>query len=169
MPNFSHRSQWDKLYQKLQSLKALPDKGEQWAREGAELMNNNMLDHLRTQGRGKHSPRLRSLTLHLYTLRGNPNGSGIRKHIQVRHKRMGNASKSLLGIPNGRPTMITKVQNSGATIQITPRMRRWFGRYKVYFKPSKTTIRIPGRGVWDKSLRNTNRVQKIKLKQLFRR
>jgi hypothetical protein len=119
-------------------------------------MERLYLDYLENQGEtGGSPPPLSSATRLIYETTGEPDGSGIRDHVTVSYSKVGNSTIATLGIPEGKPTMIAKVQNEGAVIGVTERMRGFLAYCGIFLKESTTQIVIPGRHAWDYALRDT--------------
>jgi hypothetical protein len=147
--------------------KEVPRLGQRWARESAQFFDDTYRDRLASQGRGGQPPPLSSVTRHLYRRLGEPNGSGIRNHIELTYNQQGNTFTATLGIPQGRPTIVAKVQDQGATIRVTPRMRGFLAMHGVFLKATTTHIQIPARHSWEYSLRDAREEAKRKLKNFW--
>ena len=141
--------------------------GERWARESVQFLDDTYRDHLATQGRGGQPPPLSAVTRHLYRRLGEPNGSGIRNHIEVIYDQQGDRFTATFGIPPGRPTLVAKVQDQGAVIRVTPRMRGFLAQNGVFLKSTTTHIHIPGRHSWEYSLQDAREEAKRKLKDFW--
>lgn len=148
------KNQFPLLNQRLTQLSHVDDNG--WALRCAKLMERLYLDYLENQGEAVGSPPpLSSATRLIYEATGEPDGSGIRNHVTVTYSKQGNNTIATLGIPDGKPTMIAKVQNDGAVIGVTERMRGFLAHCGIFLKDSTTQIVIPGRHAWDYALRDT--------------
>ncbi len=129
-------------------------------------MGRQFAENLATQGRGGTGPELSPVTLHLYDLLGDPDGSGIRDHVVLKHDVFPDGSaQSRFGVKKGRPTMITRVQDQGVAIAVTPRMRAWRAAHGVPLKANTRYIIIPPRYSWSHAVRDTNKIAKLKLKR----
>jgi len=148
--------------------KEVPRIGEQWARQSAQFFDDTYRDRLATQGRGGQPPPLSAVTRHLYKRLGEPNGSGIRNHIELTYNQQGNTFTATLGIPKGRPTTVAKVQDQGATIQVTQRMRGFLAYHGIFLKATTTHIQIPARHSWEYSLRDAREEARKELKNFWR-
>ena len=133
--------------------------GEQWSKDMAHRLRDQCLSHLETQGRpGGEPPSLSKATEYLYEQLGEPDGSGIRDHIEVPNIPPKNRrASSVVGIPKGRPTMIGKVQDRGAVIPVTPKMRGWLAAHGIFLRRDTLHIVIPARNWWSSSLEENNR------------
>jgi hypothetical protein len=147
--------------------KEVPRMGEQWARESVEFLDETYRDRLATQGRGGQPPPLSAVTRQLYRRLGEPSGSGIRNHIKIDYAQQGDTFTAVFGIPQGRPTLVAKVQDQGATIRVTPRMRGFMARYGVFFKSTTTHINIPGRHSWEYSIQDAREEAKKDLRHFW--
>lgn len=165
---FSSSGSYKKCLQRLSKLKHIPQQGQKWAEDSSSMMHDELLGNLKTQGRSSPPP-LTLVTRKLYKLRGNPNGSGIRNHIKVAHAHGKGKSVSIVGILNGKPTMIAKVQNRGIVIRLTDKMRAWFAAHQIYLSPATKEIYVPGRRFWDKAWTKTKKQSARNLKQIFRK
>lgn len=143
------RDDFGKLVEKLE---AAPDKirhsGRHWVERSTIHMNSAFRQNLATQGRGGIGPPLTDFTKRVYGIVGEPDGSGIRNHIVVLIDTMGNTFTGVVGIPAGRPTIITKIQNDGAIIPITNSMRDYFASIGMPLSQSKHYFDVPGRRAW---------------------
>lgn len=147
--------------------KEVPRMGERWARRSIQFLDDTYRDRLATQGRGGQPPPLSAVTRQLYRRLGQPNGSGIRNHIEVNYNQQGNTFTATFGIPKGRPTIVAKVQDQGASIKVTPRMRGFLARHGVFLKATTTHIHIPGRHSWEYSLRDAREEARRELKHFW--
>ena len=150
------------LYKKLAELKEKPDQGEDWAKRSALEFEAKLRSNLAEQ---KNS--LSSVTIRLYKLRGSPNGSGIRNHIHKEIRSIPGGVRSVVGISQGRPTMVAKVQEYGTTIAVTDKMRGWFGHHGIHLRSSTIFIRIPGRRFWSGAWKAISKQSRRELKRIL--
>jgi hypothetical protein len=163
------RNTLPQLTQKVQRLQRLPFPMQSWSKECVEEFEAGYRAHLVSQGRpGGQAPPLSSVTWHLYAQLGHPDGSGIRNHIKTAHEQTPTYAQSKVGVPPGRPTMIAKVQDEGASIQVSPKMRAWRARMGVPLKPTTQFINIPPRYSWRATVRNTNRFARRRAREIVR-
>jgi hypothetical protein len=163
------KNEWAGLKEKLLKLEyQLPEKGENWARACGQFLNNRYRAHLDSQGRGGAPPPLSPITLRLYKRMGNPDGTGIRNHIELESDRQGNKYTVIFGITAGRGTMVAKVQDQGATIKVTQRMRGFLARNGVFLRGSTTHIHVPGRHSWSESNQDARSYARTQLKKLWK-
>jgi hypothetical protein len=74
-----------------------------------------------------------------------------------------------LGIPDGKPTIVAKVQNDGATIQVTDKMRGYLSAaLGIHLNASTTHIVVPGRYFWDNAFKTASDRYKQELADIFR-
>lgn len=166
MPLKITKNQYPNLTQRLTQLSNVDDEG--WALRCAELMKRLYLDYLANQGEsGGSPPPLSSATRLIREVTGEPDGSGIRDHVTVTYSKVGRNTIATLGIPEGKPTMIAKVQNDGAAIAVTERMRGFLAHCGIFLKDSTTQIVIPGRHAWDYALKDTVKEAKKDLRGLI--
>jgi len=164
----TQRNDYPRLRNALTEIeKEVPRKGERWARQSVQFLDETYRDHLATQGRGGQPPPLSAVTRRLYRRLGEPNGSGIRNHIRLTYHQQGAAFTATFGIPKGRPTLVAKVQDVGATIRVTPRMRGFLAYHGIFLKATTTHIQIPGRHSWEYSLRDAKEEAKRNLKRFW--
>lgn len=137
--------------------KTIPQAGVLWAQDSATAMFNNCREHLQGQGReGGAPPPLSGLTRHIYGTTGEPDGSGIHDHLVLTFQKDGDVYLASVGVEEGRSTMIAKVQNDGAIIPVTEKMRGFLSAvYGIHLKQTTTHIEIPGRHFWDESWQKT--------------
>ena len=77
---------------------------------------------------------------------GQPDGSGIRKHIEIEVRPGRLHAIAIWGIPEGKPAMVARVQDRGATIAVTAKMRGFLAaRYGIFLRASTKAIVIPAR------------------------
>ncbi len=146
------RNDWGRLKTGLQKLPtAAKDWGEQWAKDAVNNQERIYRHHLETQGRGGEPPPLSEATRELYRQLGDPDGSGIRDHITIDYKETTRGFKAIFGLPEGRPSMIARVQDAGAIIPVTQRMRGFLAVHGIFLKATTTHIEIPARHSWEKS------------------
>lgn len=164
------KNEWGELKTKLGKLESeLPELGKIWATNCAHFFNTRYREHLRTQGRGGATPRLSPVTLYLYNRRGNPNGSGIRNFIEIESVTEGNKFRIVFGIKAGRASMIAKVQDRGATIKVSERMRGFLARNGVFLRRSTTHINIPGRRSWSETSAITKEYADSTFKEILKK
>lgn len=125
--------------------------GERWAKGLAHQMYDRAILNLETQGRGRLPPPLSEATHKIYAQDGPPDGSGIRNHIEIRYERQGSRFMAIVGVPEGKPSLVARVQERGATIPVSPQMRGWLARHGIFLKSSTTHINIPGRHFWEQA------------------
>ena len=143
------------LTAKLQEVKEkVPLRGAEWAETSAHNMYVLYLGHLANQGRANGQlPSLSPATLKIYEIDGNPDGSGIRNHVEEGLFRDVHTVVGYVGVPNGKPTMIAKVQNDGCVIQVTEAMRGFLSsKYGINLRAETTSIYIPPRYSWDNAI-----------------
>ncbi|MGB3203667.1 MAG: hypothetical protein WBB28_01625 [Crinalium sp.] len=167
----TYDSDWDKLFNKLDKLEHnVARVGEETMSNAARHMNWHVRNNLATQGRGGEGPELSSMTLHIYEIDGQPDGSGIRNHLTLDFKQRGNRFTATLGIPEGKPTMVAKVQNDGAIIPVTEKMRSFLkSRYRIGLGEKTSHIIVPGRKFWDNALKETRHQVLLELRMFFSR
>lgn len=167
----THKGSYRKLIDKLERQpREVPRKGAKWAGEAVDGLNKRVREHLAEQGRGGEPPPLSAMTRRIYDIDGEPDGSGIVNHLTLEYRKRGSKVIAILGIPQGKPTIVAKVQDRGATIEVTDKMRGFLAAaYGIYLKATTTHIQIPGRHFWEYSVRATNREATRKLKRLFKK
>jgi hypothetical protein len=165
-----YESDWGKLFDRLNKLEAnVKSVGESICQDAVQNMDDLCRDHLASQGRGGATPPLTAMTKHIYSIDGEPDGSGIRNHMEVKTGWAGNEYTAVLGILDGKPTIVAKVQNDGCIIDITPAMRGYFAaRYGIFFKADKKYLVVPGRRFWDESWEKTRSETIKELSSFFR-
>lgn len=125
--------------------------GERWVKQLAHRMHDRAILNLGTQGRGRLPPPLSEATKKIYAQDGPPDGSGIRDHITITYHHSGSKFVAIVGIPEGQPSLIARVQERGATIPVSPQMRGWLAHRGIFLKESTTHINIPGRHFWEQA------------------
>ncbi len=163
------RGGYSKLIQKMEKApQQISRRGTKWAFDNARQVDAKVRHNLETQGRGGEPPPLSYATREIYRQTQEPDGSGIINHLTLEFQRRDNRYIATLGIPEGRPTMIAKVQDQGATIPVTERMRAYFAVFGIYLKPTTTHINVPGRKFWEIALRESRKESQAKLKGLLK-
>ncbi len=147
--------------------KQVGDKGEQWVKECVEDFDRTYREHLRTQGRGGQPPPLSPLTREIYSKVGEPDGSGIRNHICTDVERKKHSTTGMFGILDGKPTAVAKMQDHGAVVPVTMKMRNFLATIGIYLNPNTTHFVIPPRYSWRNTHRDVMQRSKRKLKQLY--
>ena len=151
------------MFARFRQIEQMPDRGEEWAKRSASDFEDQLHQNLINQRKT-----LSSVTVRLYKLRGAPNGSGIRNHIHSEVHSAGGAVRAIVGISQGRATMIAKVQDRGTTIKVTEKMRGWFGQHGVNLRSSTVFIRIPGRRFWRNAWESVRKNSDRELKQIYK-
>lgn len=154
MPLRIELDEWDGLFDRFAQLKqGVEAEGERIVRKTGAEVDRYIQDHLSHQGRGGAPPPLSSATLNIYGVDGEPDGSGLRNHIKLTYHKTATGTIAVIGIPEGKPTVIAHVQNSGAVIPVTPKMRGFLAAaYGIYLKAETQHIHIPGRHFWDQAM-----------------
>ncbi len=164
------KNEWGGLFQRLDRLEKAPRLGVQIMLRGSRRMGENVREHFETQGRGGAPPSLSPATTYIYSIDGDPDGSGIVNHLTLQPlAKTGKTFTAIFGVPEGKPTMLMIVQNDGCRIKVTDKMRGFLAaRYGIFLRDSTTEILIPGRGVWDESIKKTRRAVRKQLKRFFK-
>ena len=169
---FTYRSNWDQLFLKLDKLeKNSAKEGTRLVHNAAVRMDSRAREKLRTQGRGPgQPPPLTAMTQHIYSVTGEPDGSGIHDHMEIFLARTHTGYTAVFGIRAGKPSMIARVQNSGALIPVTEKMRGFLSaQYGIHLRESTTHIVIPGRHFWDQALSKSKAEVRRGFKNFFRK
>ncbi|NJR24361.1 MAG: hypothetical protein HC786_20520 [Richelia sp. CSU_2_1] len=115
---------YKQLAEKLKNARSrLNAEGAQWVVESVERLDELLRQHLKEQGRGGTPPPLSPMTLHIYQTLGEPDGSGIHDGMERYFRQEGDGFVGGIGILQGRPTVVAKVQDEGAIVPVTDRMR----------------------------------------------
>lgn len=163
------KDNWNKLFDRLEQLeKNVPKYGGKLIADAATQMDANVREHLNKQGRGSSPPSLTSATRKIYSNRNEPDGSGITNHLTLEFRRRGKNTIAILGIPEGKPTQIAKVQDRGHVIKVTEKMRGFLAVNGVFLRQDTTHILVPARYFWYRSLRKTKAKTQQKFKTFFR-
>ena len=151
----------------IQMQKQVIPTGQKWAEESAQNFEGIYRSHLATQGRGGAPPPLSGATEYMYSQYGEPNGSGILNHIEFDSKTNSKGAIAWVGIPSGKPTVVAIVQDKGATITVTPKMRGFLASRGIFLGADTMAIVVPGRGSWSNSIHRAIDEAKIRLKRDF--
>ncbi len=148
-------SSYSTLLAKLKNARSRVNaKGAQWVMVSASRLDELIRQHLQTQGRGGAAPPLSAMTKQIYEIAGEPDGSGIHDTLDLYFRQERNAFIAGVGIPEGRPTMIAKVQDEGAVIPVTDKMRGFMtANFGIFLRAETTHIVIPGRNFWSQSVK----------------
>jgi hypothetical protein len=162
LKNSSTNSQ---LLARLKNVRARVNaKGAQWTIVSARRLDEIIREHLKGQGRGGAPPPLSDMTKHIYQIAGEPDGSGIHNTLEQYSRQEGNVFVAGVGIPEGEPTIIAKVQDEGAVIPVTQKMRGFLAaNFGIYLKAETSHIIIPGRNFWNESIKQAHSEAKKEL------
>jgi hypothetical protein len=160
------KGSYSEAFGRLKQLRQLPAQGNIAAVKASERMQQEAVENLSLQGRAR-SPKLSSATLLLQSQLGAPTGNGVRKHIDTNTRFSGRMFVALCGIPEGKPSMVARVQNNGAVIKVTPKMRGFLAAHGIYLRQKTKAIRIPARRFWDMAWRDAKRQYKADLRRLL--
>ena len=141
--------------------------GQRWAEESAQNFEQIYRSHLANQGRGGAPPPLSGAAEYMYSQYGQPDGSGILNHIEFDSKTNSKGAIAWVGIPSGKPTIVAIVQDKGATITVTPKMRGFLASRGIFLRADTMAIVVPGRGSWSDSIHRAIGEAKIRLKRDF--
>lgn len=163
------KDNWGNLFERLHLLKTkVPEHGAKLMVQAAQEMDSEVRSHLKKQGRGGAPPPLSDMTRHIYSIKGEPDGSGVEDAMEVVVMKRGHDFTAVFGIPDGKPTMIIKVQNEGASIHVTDKMRGFLAaNYGIFLRASTTVIVIPGRDVWNEPWQLTKESFERRIKDFF--
>lgn len=91
------------------------------------------------------------------------NEHGLSDKIELQIIRTGHGIKAIIGVPEGTPTTIAYVQEEGAAIPVTPKMRGYFARtWGVHLRDETTHIHVPGKQFWSKAMtRGSSRMRAV--------
>lgn len=162
----NYSSNFGQAVKALQKMRSHYQKfGKRWVSECTAHLREQLIANLESQGRSGQSPPLSEMTKQIYQQHGEPDGSGIAEHIGVTITKNGNSWVGTVGIASGKPTMIAKIQDQGATIPVTDAMRGFLSAsYGIHLRQETTHIHIPGRRFWRLSSENTKKFALQKLK-----
>lgn len=149
------KNQFPALISKLERMREqIPERGETWARNCAIEMQVLTLDHLENQGRGTGAPPpLSRLTLRSYSATGGPDGSGIRNHLTLEFHKRRTGFTAVLGIPEGQPADVARLQDQGGIVPVTESMRGFLAaELNIHLRAETTHFVIPPRRFWTESL-----------------
>lgn len=149
--------------------RSVSDRGALLMKTAAERTHELALENLASQGRGGSPPPLSGATRRIYERDGQPDGSGIRNHMEVSYQRNGNETVAILGILAGQPSVVARVQDQGATIAVTEAMRGFLSaRYGINLRATTTYIHVPGRRFWERAVLQSRRELIQELRSFFK-
>lgn len=144
--------------------------GERWAQEAADDLALTYRAYVATQGRsGSESPPLSPATEFIYSQYGEPDGSGILNHIETGANASSKGAIAWVAVPKGKPTIVAIVQDKGATISVTPKMRGFLATRGIFLRANTMAIVVPGRGSWSNSIHSAVRKAKAAFHRDFSR
>lgn len=146
----------------LQDIKDKEKELNQWAKTSSELFQQEYSRLISIQGRDDSMPPSLSPATHkIQNTFGKPDGSGIRDHLKINYGKdfEGNIIATVF-IDDPKAQMIASVQEYGAIIPVTEKMRGKLALAGIFLRSDTTHIRIPGRYAWKKAYQNT--IGKIK-------
>lgn len=156
------------LHRALQQLADRVDRASAAVEAAAIEMKHEAIANLEGQGRGGAPPPLSQMTTKIYQQAGEPDGSGIRNHLEVEYKQTSRGTIAVLGIPDGQPTIVAKVQNDGCSILVTDKMRGFLSaEYGIHLRSTTTHIVVPPRHFWDDALKTVSVGLRDRLKEIF--
>jgi flagellin-like hook-associated protein FlgL len=96
------------------------------------------------------------------------NEHGLSDKIELEIHRTPNGIRTIIGVPAGEPTTIAIVQEQGAAIAVTPKMRGYVAHtWGIYLKASTTHIHVPGKQFWSKAMtRGADRMKEVSERKL---
>lgn len=156
------------LHFALNKLADRVDRASDVVKDAAIEMKAEAIANLEGQGRGGTPPPLSQMTTKIYQQAGEPDGSGIRNHLTVEYKQTSRHTTAILGIPDGQPTIVAKVQNDGCSIAVTDKMRGFLAaEYGIFLRATTTHIVVPPRHFWDDALKVTSERLRDRLRSIF--
>lgn len=172
-----NQNQWtlgqNSLESKFEKIeKNLPTEAANIMAAAAAEFNQLLRGNLSGQGRSPQSPPPLSSatkTIYSHTQGGGPSGSGIVNHIEIVYRRRSASFVAIVGIPQGRPTTVARVQNYGALIQVTDRMRGFLAAHGIYLRRDTSHIRVPPRDFWRLAVRDSRRNTRRRCRGLIRK
>lgn len=167
--NLDNSSTYAQLLAKLKNARSRVNaKGAQWVLVSANRLDELIREHLKSQGRGGTPPPLSEMTKQIYEIAGEPDGSGIHNTLEQYFRKEKNAFVAGVGIPEGKPTIIAKVQDEGAVIPVTDKMRGFMAaNFGIYLRAETTHIVIPGRNFWSQSVKQAQSDAKKELSRFM--
>lgn len=165
MSRLTYKSNYKGLTERLTHMAtAIPVKGKRWAQEAAEAMQQECIANLANQHREQP---LSAATEELYRNAGYSNSSASLSS-QIHLSTAGDRHRfvATVGIPEGQPTIVARVQDRGAVIPVTDKMRGFLSVHGLHLRADTTHIVIPGRHFWRNALRTARRKAKDKLKKI---
>jgi len=163
--NLKNSGTYGELLAKMKNAKArINAKGAQWTILSAKRLDEIIRQHLARQGRGGYPPPLSDMTKRIYQVAGEPDGSGIHNTLEQYFRQEGNGFIAGVGIPEGKQTMIAKVQDEGAVIPVTQKMRGFMAaNFGIYLRAETSHIIVPGRNFWGESVKQAQSEAKKEL------
>lgn len=151
------RNRLGKLKFHIQGIKAKEKDLSDWSKDAAHTFAEEYKRLISIQGEDQSMPP--SLSTATYKIRktyGEPDGSGIRDHVKISYDRdfRGNLTASVY-IDDPKASLVASVQERGAIIPVTDKMRGKLAYAGIFIRSDTTHIRIPGRYAWEKAYKNT--------------
>lgn len=117
--------------------------GKEWVEKSSQFFYDTARDRLATQGRGGNGnlPPLAASTIERYNRYGWPDGSALYNKIELNFL---DRFHAVVGIPDGKPSLIAAVQNDGAVIKAR----------------NGNTFYVPGRKFWSTANKWTRKYAK---------
>jgi hypothetical protein len=96
------------------------------------------------------------------------NEHGLSDKIELKIYRTSNGISAVIGVPEGEPTTIAYVQEEGAAIPVTPKMRGYISHtWGIHLRKSTTHIHVPGKQFWSKAMtEGADRIKKVARRKL---
>lgn len=96
---------------------------------------------------------------------------GLSDKIELEITRTPTGIRAVIGVPHGTPTTIAYVQEHGAAIPVTDKMRGYIAHtWGIYLKQTTTHIHVPGKAFWSKAmLQGASRMRVISERTIARK
>lgn len=157
------------LKYQIKYIKSKEKELQDWSIESANNFISEYSRLISIQGRsGEVPPPLSPATHKIQKTFGKPDGSGIRDYLEVSYNKdnRGNLIATAY-INDSKAQMIASVQEYGALIPVTEKMRGKLAFAGIFLRSDTKYIRIPARYAWKKAYNNTIKESKRKLKDIL--
>jgi len=158
-------SEWDGLFDRLHALgTSVPLRGVDRVKRLGAATHAAARTNLEDQGRGGQGPPLSKATLKIYAQAGDPDGRALLDRIELTRY----SNRVIVGIPDGKPTTIARVQDRGAIIPVTDAMRGYLAAHGIHLRQSTQYIQVPPRGFWTRAIRDSQVAASLYFRDFFK-
>lgn len=156
MPSLVIHGSYQELITHLHRIKQAPKKMTAAVARSAEFFEKAYIYHLQYP-----SPELSDATQKLKREANLPEEQGLVEQIKLQRKETPRGVKFVVTLESDRAQTIAAVQEYGAAIQVTDKMRGFLSHHGIHLRGDTQVIRIPGRRPMEKAWQDTKKECKL--------